>query len=64
MAKVYNIDPHPHWEIFLGLLCFLFALHLYWCDLRCSHPGLSNLFCMDDTGLPCLHCPLLMSCTG
>ena len=39
VAKVYNINPHPHWEIFLGLLCFLFALHLYWCDLRCSLPG-------------------------
>jgi hypothetical protein len=64
VAKVYNINPHPHWEIFLGLLCFLFALHLYWCDLRCSLPGHSNLLCMDDTGLPCLHCPLLMSCTG
>ena len=31
VAKVYNIDPHPHWEIFLTLLCFLFSLHLYWC---------------------------------
>lgn len=31
VAKVYNINPHPHWEIFLALLCFLFALHLYWC---------------------------------
>ena len=30
VAKVYNINPHPHWEIFLALLCFLFALHLYW----------------------------------
>ena len=31
VAKVYNINPHPHWEIFLALLCFLFVLHLYWC---------------------------------
>ncbi|CAL5229488.1 g12821 [Coccomyxa viridis] len=30
VAKVYDINPHPHWEIFLSLLCFLFALHLYW----------------------------------
>ena len=31
VAKVYDINPHPHWEIFLTLLCFLFSLHLYWC---------------------------------
>ncbi len=30
VAKVYDINPHPHWEIFLTLLCFLFSLHLYW----------------------------------
>ncbi len=30
VAKIYNINPHPHWEIFLGLLCFLFSLHIYW----------------------------------
>ena len=30
VAKVYDINPHPHWEIFLTLLCFLFALHIYW----------------------------------
>ena len=34
VAKIYNINPHPHWEIFLGLLCFLFTLHVYWCALR------------------------------
>lgn len=31
VAKVYNLDPHPHHEIFLALLSVLFALHLYWC---------------------------------
>ena len=31
VAKLYNINPHPHWEIFLCLLCFLFSLHVYWC---------------------------------
>ena len=36
VAKVYDINPHPHWEIFLTLLCFLFSLHLYWCALTCS----------------------------
>ncbi|KAK9813659.1 hypothetical protein WJX73_002155 [Symbiochloris irregularis] len=30
VAKVYNINPHPHHEIFLFLLSVLFCLHLYW----------------------------------
>lgn len=30
VAKVYNINPQPHYAIFNGLLFFLFALHLYW----------------------------------
>jgi len=30
IADQYNINPHPHHEIFLTLLCFLFALHSYW----------------------------------
>eukprot|EP00884_Botryococcus_braunii_P003814 jgi/Botrbrau1/13433/Bobra.0082s0037.1 len=30
VANVYGINPHPHWEIFMSLLLFLFALHLYW----------------------------------
>jgi ceramide synthetase len=39
VAKIYNINPHPHWEIFLGLLCFLFSLHLYW-SAACLQPNL------------------------
>lgn len=30
VAKVYNIDPHPHHEIFMVLLTILFILHVYW----------------------------------
>ena len=37
VAKVYDINPHPHWEIFLTLLCFLFCLHLYWCAPQPAH---------------------------
>ena len=39
VAKVYDINPHPHWEIFLTLLCFLFSLHLYWCGFTRSSWG-------------------------
>jgi len=30
IADKFGISPHPHQEIFLALLCFLFALHTYW----------------------------------
>lgn len=30
VAKVYNIEPEPHYTIFNGLLITLFVLHLYW----------------------------------
>ncbi|EFJ44272.1 hypothetical protein VOLCADRAFT_106486 [Volvox carteri f. nagariensis] len=30
VAAQLGIEPHPHWEIFNGLLLVLFVLHLYW----------------------------------
>lgn len=44
VANVYNINPHPHWEIFLALLCFLFALHLYWCVHALPSSPLHRIF--------------------